>query len=83
MAAAYELDRIGRRIPAALQADGRGTKRALSARAALSSGARLARARSLEPAGIIQGHHARGEPAPASTSPATTDYLLEVVTADS
>lgn len=62
MTAAYELDRIDRRILAALQADGRLTNQALSERVALSPSACLARVRKLEQAGIIQGYHARLDP---------------------
>ena len=62
MAAAYELDRIDRRILAALQADGRLTNQALSERVALSPSACLARVRRLERARIIQGYHARLDP---------------------
>src|SRR5687767_14746652 len=62
MTAAFELDRIDRRILAALQADGRVTNQALSERVALSPSACLARVRRLEEAGIIQGYHARLDP---------------------
>ena len=62
MTAAYALDRIDRRILAALQADGRLTNQALSERVALSPSACLARVRRLERAGIIQGYHARLDP---------------------
>jgi DNA-binding Lrp family transcriptional regulator len=62
MTAAYELDRIDRRILAALQADGRLTNQALSERVALSPSACLARVRRLEQAGVIQGYHARLDP---------------------
>src|SRR5687767_13909688 len=62
MTAAYELDRIDRRILAALQADGRLTNQALSGRVALSPSACLARVRRLEQAGVIQGYHARLDP---------------------
>jgi Lrp/AsnC family leucine-responsive transcriptional regulator len=62
MTAAYELDRIDRRILAALQADGRLTNQALSERVALSPSACLARVRRLEKAGVIQGYHARLDP---------------------
>ena len=47
MTAAYELDRIDRRILAALQADGRLTNQALSDQVALSPSACLARVRRL------------------------------------
>ena len=62
MTAAFTLDRIDRRILAALQADGRLTNQALSERVALSPSACLARVRRLERAGIIQGYHARLDP---------------------
>ena len=62
MTAAYDLDRIDRRILAALQADGRLTNQALSERVALSPSACLARVRRLEQAGVIQGYHARLDP---------------------
>lgn len=62
MAAAYKLDRIDRRILAALQADGRLTNQALSEQVALSPSACLARVRRLEEAGVIQGYHARLDP---------------------
>ena len=62
MGAAFTLDRIDRRILAALQADGRLTNQALSERVALSPSACLARVRRLERAGIIQGYHARLDP---------------------
>jgi DNA-binding Lrp family transcriptional regulator len=62
MAAAFELDRIDRRILAALQADARLTNQALSDRVALSPSACLARVRRLEKAGVIQGYHARLDP---------------------
>ena len=62
MTAAPELDRIDRRILAALQADGRLTNQALSEQVALSPSACLARVRRLEKAGIIQGYHARVDP---------------------
>ena len=62
MAAAFTLDRIDRRILAALQADGRLTNQALSERVALSPSACLARVRRLERQGIIQGYHARLDP---------------------
>ena len=62
MAAAHDIDRIDRRILAALQADGRLTNQALSERVALSPSACLARVRRLEKAGIIQGYHARVDP---------------------
>jgi DNA-binding Lrp family transcriptional regulator len=57
-----ELDRIDRRILAALQADGRLTNQALSERVALSPSACLARVRRLEQDGFIQGYHARLDP---------------------
>ena len=62
MAAVHALDRIDRRILAALQADGRLTNHALSSQVALSPSACLARVRRLEKAGIIQGYHARLDP---------------------
>ena len=62
MAAAHELDRIDRRILAALQADGRLTNQALSEQVALSPSACLARVKRLEKAGVIQGYHARLDP---------------------
>ena len=62
MSAGYSLDRIDRRILAALQADARLTNQALSERVALSPSACLARTRRLERAGIIQGYHARLDP---------------------
>lgn len=62
MAADHKLDRIDRRILAALQADARLTNQALSERVALSPSACLARVRRLEQAGVIQGYHARIDP---------------------
>ncbi|TMJ20851.1 MAG: winged helix-turn-helix transcriptional regulator [Alphaproteobacteria bacterium] len=62
MSAAFTLDRIDRRILAALQADGRLTNQALSEQAALSPSACLARVRRLEREGAIQGYHARLDP---------------------
>ena len=62
MAAGPELDRIDRRILAALQADARLTNQALSERVALSPSACLARVRRLEQSGVIQGYHARLDP---------------------
>ena len=62
MAAAPKLDRIDRRILAALQADARLTNQALSERVALSPSACLARVKRLERAGVIQGYHARVDP---------------------
>ena len=62
MTAAFELDRINRRILAALQADGRLTNQSLSEQVALSPSACLARVRRLEKAGVIQGYHARLDP---------------------
>lgn len=62
MTAVFRLDRIDRRILAALQADGRLTNQALSERVALSPSACLARVRRLEQAGVIQGYHARLDP---------------------
>ncbi len=62
MTEAYALDRIDRRILAALQAEGRLTNQALSERVALSPSACLARVRRMEEAGVIQGYHARLDP---------------------
>jgi DNA-binding Lrp family transcriptional regulator len=62
MAADPQLDRIDRRILAALQAEGRLTNQALAERVALSPSACLARVRRLEQAGVIQGYHARLDP---------------------
>jgi DNA-binding Lrp family transcriptional regulator len=62
MTALPKLDRIDRRILAALQADGRLTNQTLSVRIALSPSACLARVRRLERAGVIQGYHARLDP---------------------
>lgn len=62
MIAAFTLDRIDRRILAALQADGRLTNQALSEQVALSPSACLARVRRLEREGIIQGYQARLDP---------------------
>lgn len=62
MSTVHALDRIDRRILAALQADGRLTNQALSDRVALSPSACLARVRRLEREGIIQGYHARVDP---------------------
>ncbi len=62
MAAEMKLDRIDRRILAALQDDARITNQELSERVALSPSACLARVRRLERAGIIQGYHARLDP---------------------
>lgn len=62
MAADVSLDRIDRRILAALQAEGRLTNHALAERVALSASACLARTRRLERAGVIQGYHARLDP---------------------
>jgi DNA-binding Lrp family transcriptional regulator len=62
MTARPKLDRIDRRILAALQADARLTNQALSERVALSPSACLARVRRLEREGVIQGYHARLDP---------------------
>jgi len=62
MAADNNLDRIDRRILAALQADGRLTNQALSEQVALSPSACLARVRRLEESGVIRGYHARVDP---------------------
>lgn len=62
MTAEPKIDRIDRRILAALQDDGRLTNQALSEQVALSPSACLARVRRLEKLGIIQGYHARIDP---------------------
>lgn len=62
MTADHKLDRIDRRILAAVQADARLTNQALSEQVALSPSACLARVRRLEKAGVIQGYHARLDP---------------------
>ena len=62
MAAGVKLDRIDRRILAALQSDGRITNQALAEQAALSPSACLARVRRLEKAGVIEGYGARLNP---------------------
>ena len=62
MTAESEIDRIDRRILAALQKNGRLTNQALSERVALSPSACLARVRRLEQTGVIQGYHARLDP---------------------
>lgn len=62
MAAAIALDRIDRRILAALQANARLSNQALSEQVFLSPSACLARVRRLEQAGVIQGYHARLDP---------------------
>jgi len=62
MTAGPTLDRIDRRIVAALQADARLTNQALSELVALSPSACLARVRRLEREGVIQGYHARLDP---------------------
>jgi DNA-binding Lrp family transcriptional regulator len=62
MTAVVELDRIDRRILAALQANARLTNQALSDHVSLSASACLARVRRLEKAGVIQGYHARLDP---------------------
>lgn len=62
MAATPTLDRIDRRILAALQADARLTNQALSEQVALSPSACLARVRRLERIGVIRGYHARLDP---------------------
>jgi Lrp/AsnC family transcriptional regulator, leucine-responsive regulatory protein len=62
MTATSKLDRIDRKILAALQADARLTNQALSERVALSPSACLARVRGLERSGVIQGYHARLDP---------------------
>ena len=62
MAATVELDRIDRRILAALQANARLTNQALSEQVSLSPSACLARVRRLELGGVIQGYHARLDP---------------------
>jgi DNA-binding Lrp family transcriptional regulator len=62
MTAGPKLDRIDRKILAALQEDARLTNQALSERVALSPSACLARVRRLEQLGVIQGYHARLDP---------------------
>jgi Lrp/AsnC family leucine-responsive transcriptional regulator len=62
MTASMKLDRLDRRILAALQADGRLTNQALAQRVALSPSACLARVRRLEAAGVIEGYGARLDP---------------------
>jgi DNA-binding Lrp family transcriptional regulator len=62
MTAASKLDRIDRRILAALQADGRLSNQALSEQVALSPSACLARVGRLKRSGVIQGYHARLDP---------------------
>ncbi len=62
MTAGLPLDRIDRRILAALQAEGRITNQALAERVAMSPSACLARVRRLERAGVIDGYMARLDP---------------------
>ena len=62
MTEASALDRIDRRILAALQADGRLSNQALADRVALSPSACLVRVRRLEEQGVIRGYHARVDP---------------------
>lgn len=62
MAADRTLDRIDRRILRELQAEGRLPNAALAQRVGLSESACLARVRSLERAGVIEGYHARLDP---------------------
>lgn len=62
MAAYPPLDRIDRRILAALQADGRLTNQALAEQVALSPSACLARVKRLEKSGVIEGYGARLNP---------------------
>jgi len=62
MAARPDLDRIDRRILAALQANARLTNQALSEHVALSPSACLARVKRLEETGVIKGYHARLDP---------------------
>jgi DNA-binding Lrp family transcriptional regulator len=62
MTAVPKLDRIDRKILAALQADARLTNQALSERVALSPSACLARVKRLERDGVIKGYHARLDP---------------------
>lgn len=62
MVAIPPLDRIDRRILAALQADGRLTNQALAEQVALSPSACLARVRRLEKSGVIEGYGARLNP---------------------
>jgi DNA-binding Lrp family transcriptional regulator len=59
MLADASLDRLDRRILAALQADGRITNQALADQVGLSASACLARVRRLEAGGYILGYHAR------------------------
>ena len=59
MTASSAVDRIDRRILAALQADARVTNQALSETVGLSASACLARVRRLEGRGLIEGYHAR------------------------
>jgi Lrp/AsnC family transcriptional regulator, leucine-responsive regulatory protein len=60
--AARSLDRLDRKILAALQAEGRLTNQALAERVAMSPSACLARVKRLEQDGVIQGYHARLDP---------------------
>ena len=59
MTASSAVDRIDRKILAALQAGGRVTNQALSQAVGLSASACLARVRRLEEDGLIAGYHAR------------------------
>jgi DNA-binding Lrp family transcriptional regulator len=58
-----KLDKIDRRILAALQEDGQLTNVALAARVGLSPPPCLRRVRALEAAGVIRGYHAELSPA--------------------
>jgi len=62
VSAAVTLDRIDRRILAALQANARITNQALAEQVFLSPSACLARVKRLERLGVIQGYHARLDP---------------------
>lgn len=57
------IDRIDRRILAALQRDGRVTNQRLSEEVALSPSACLARVKRLEKSGVITGYRAQVDPA--------------------
>ena len=60
--AGSRLDRIDRRLLAALQAEGRITNVELARRAGLSAPPTLRRVRALEEAGVIRGYHADLDP---------------------
>lgn len=62
MSSAAAVDRIDRRILAALQQDGRMTNQRLSERVGLSPSACLARVRRLERTGVITGYRAQVDP---------------------